>query len=72
MALTRGCDNPDCPVALEVTRENVDDLPAGWWVMERSEAVGKPATQYTVCSLDCVRHIADLFDDEAPVPEAPV
>lgn len=63
MALKRECDNPACETSLEVEPDELEDLPAGWWVLERAEAIGEQGTRYAVCSLNCVRTVADLFND---------
>lgn len=61
MALKRSCDNPACETELEVDISEVDDLPAGWWVLERAEAVGATRVRYAVCSIKCVGDVAEMF-----------
>lgn len=70
MALNRSCDRPGCETVLEVDMSEVDDLPAGWWVLERADAIGAGAVRYAVCSLECVRDVAEMFaEDPAPGPD---
>lgn len=68
MALVRSCDNPSCETALEVDLDEIEDLPAGWWLLERAEAHAAEAVRYTLCSLACVAAAANFFDDTPDEP----